>query len=91
VAAVPSAAAAAATAGLVASAPAGSLSTSGSLALAGAGGLKALGVLKQEEMPAELRISAARAERKKKTEVCVKVFNPGHTRLMQFVTICDTS
>lgn len=65
-------AAAAAAAGPVASVPAGSLSSSGSLGLAGSAGLQAAGVVKlqkQEQMPAELRISAARAERKKKTEV----------------------
>lgn len=66
-------AAAAAAAGPVASAPAGSLSSSGSLGLAGSAGMQSAGAVKlqkqkQEEMPAELRISAARAERKKKTE-----------------------
>lgn len=56
----------------LASAPGSSISSSGSLGLAGAAGLKAAGVVRSsggEEMPAELRISAARAERKKKTEV----------------------
>lgn len=66
-------AAAAAVAGPVASVPAGSLSSSGSLGLSGSAGLQSAGVVKlqqkQEQMPAELRISAARAERKKKTEV----------------------
>jgi hypothetical protein len=70
----------AAAAGAVASAPAGSLSTSGSLgrsaavpvaaaaAAAGAIGARVL-ASSHEQMPAELRLSAARAERKKKTEV----------------------
>jgi hypothetical protein len=57
----------------LASAPGSSISSVGSLGLVGsAAALKAVGVLagkRAEEMPAELRISAARAERKKKTEV----------------------
>jgi hypothetical protein len=57
----------------LASAPGSSISSVGSLGLAGSAAvLKAVGVLagkRAEEMPAELRISAARAERKKKTEV----------------------
>jgi hypothetical protein len=70
---------AAAAAGAVASAPAGSLSTIGSLgrsavvpeAAAAAAGAIGAHVLasSHEQMPAELRLSAARAERKKKTEV----------------------